>query len=74
MIAYGPESNIAWPPKPADPKLAWNPEWNVRVRTKSTTTAMLGMDLAAMGQGQPQQQQPQEKKSMKTLLKGLLGN
>jgi hypothetical protein len=73
MIAYGPESNIAWPPKPADPKLAWNPEWNVRVRTKSTTTAMLGMDLGAMGQGQPQQQ-PQEKKSMKKLLKGLLGN
>ena len=73
MIAYGPESNIAWPPKPADPKVAWHPEWNVRVRIKSTTAAMLGMDLAAMQQGQSQQQ-PQEKKSMKKLLKGLLGN
>ena len=47
----------------------------MRVRNKSTTTAMLGMDLAAMGQGQPQQEQkPQEKSSMKKLLKGLLGN
>lgn len=46
MIAYGPETNIAWPPKPSDPKQPWHPEWNVRVRTKSTTTAMLGIDLA----------------------------
>ena len=73
MIAYGPESNIAWPPKPADPKLAWNPEWNVRVRTKSTTTAMLGMDMGAMGQQGDPQQQPKEK-PLKKLLKGLLGN
>jgi hypothetical protein len=72
MIAFGPESAFAWPPKPADPKVAWNPEWNVRVRTKSTTTAMLGMDMAAMQQGTPQQ--PQEKKPLKKLLKGLLGH
>jgi hypothetical protein len=72
MIAYGTDSNIAWPPKPANPKLAWNPEWNVRVRTKSTTTAMLGMDMAALQQGTPQQ--PQEKKPLKKLLKGLLGH
>lgn len=46
MIAYGPETNIAWPPKPADPRQPWDPEWNVRVRTKSTTTAILGIDFA----------------------------
>lgn len=46
MIAYGPETNIAWPPKPADRKQAWDPEWNVRVRTKSTATAILGVDFA----------------------------
>jgi hypothetical protein len=72
MIAYGPESNFAWPPKPANPKSPWNPEWNVRVRTKSTTTAMLGMDMAAMGQRGPQP--PQEKQSLKKRLKGLLGH
>ena len=76
MIAYGPESNIVYPPKPSDPKLAaaWHPEWNVRVRNKSTTTAMLGMPIDATQQatqeGQPQQ--PQESKT-KRLLKGLLG-
>lgn len=72
MIAYGPESNIAWPPKPADPKLAWSPEWSVRVRTKSTATAMLGMGTGATAP-QRDPQQPKEK-PMKKLLKGLLGH
>ncbi|WP_202843771.1 hypothetical protein [Luteimonas saliphila] len=49
MIAYGPETNITWPPRPADPKAPWDPEWNVRVRTKSTTMAMLGVDMGDMG-------------------------
>lgn len=77
MIAYGPETNIAWPPKPADPKQPWNPEWNVRVRTKSTATALLGMDFGDLQQGDdPGESQPQEKPkkpSMKDLLKGVLG-
>jgi hypothetical protein len=69
MIAYGPESNLAWPPMPANPKTAWNPEWNVRVRTKSTATAMLGMGIDASDEAQ----QPGEKKPMKKLLRGLFG-
>ncbi|MFN7779535.1 MAG: hypothetical protein ACK5RK_11760, partial [Betaproteobacteria bacterium] len=48
MIAYGPELNLAHPPRPADPKIAWEPEWAVRVRTKSTTMAQLG---ASAGRG-----------------------
>ena len=42
MIAYGPETHVVWPPKPADPEELknWNPEWNVRIRTKSTAGAM----------------------------------
>ena len=72
MIAFGPESNFAYPPKPADPKVAWNPEWNVRVRNKSTATAMLGMSLDATQAEQRDEQQPQENKA-KRLLKGLLG-
>ena len=51
MIAYGPETHITWPPKPADPKQPWAPEWNVRVRTKSTAGAILGMDMSGMGMG-----------------------
>lgn len=76
MIAYGPETNIVYPPKPANPKEPWNPEWNVRVRTKSTATALLGMDMGDMPQqdGEEQQQQQQKKKpSLKGLLKGVLG-
>jgi hypothetical protein len=79
MIAYGPESNLSWPPKPKDPKVAWDPEWNVRVRTKSTAMAMLGMDFGAAMQGrdgeapEAQEQPQQDKPSAKKVLKGLLG-
>jgi hypothetical protein len=50
MIAYGPELNLAHPPRPADPKAPWNPEWAVRVRIKSTGMTMLGMDEQTGGQ------------------------
>jgi hypothetical protein len=77
MTAYGPESWITYPPKPADPKQPWNPEWSVRFRAKSTATAMLGMDFGNMQQmeeGEEGQQQQQKKKpGMKGLLKGILG-
>jgi hypothetical protein len=43
MIAYGTELNLAYPPRPTDPKLAWEPEWALKVRVKSVATAMLGM-------------------------------
>ena len=76
MIAYGPETNITWPERPADPKQPWKPEWNVRVRTKATTTAMLGMDLSGMSSdpgASPDGQQPDEKEGKgKKLLRGLL--
>ena len=79
MIAYGPETNITWPERPADPKQPWKPEWNVRVRTKSTTSAMLGMDMGDMGgmdetssdeQGEDGEQE--QEGGAKKLLRGLL--
>ncbi|HWS76984.1 MAG TPA: hypothetical protein VN205_01285 [Thermomonas sp.] len=76
MTAYGPESWITYPPKPADPKQPWNPEWSVRLRAKSTATAMLGLDFGDMQQMDEDGQQPQQqqkKPSMKGLLKGILG-
>ena len=82
MIAYGPETNLVWPPKPTDPKQPWDPEWNVRVRTKATTVAMLGMDLGEMG-GMPTddgdeagKQDPDKKEEggAKKLLRGLMRN
>lgn len=55
MIAYGPESYFSHPAKPANAPKGWQPEWTVRVRTKSQTTAMLGMDMAGMA---PDGQEP----------------
>ena len=42
FIAYGEEANFAHPPRPKDPKIAWNPDWAVKVRLKSTSSALLG--------------------------------
>ena len=72
MVAYGPETDIAWPPKPTDARQPWKPEWSVRVRTKSTAGAMLGMNLSGNNTQQRQDGKPQEQESTgKKLLKGL---
>ena len=51
MIAYGPESHLSHPVKPANAPRNRQPEWTVRVRTKSQTMAMLGMDMSGMASG-----------------------
>jgi hypothetical protein len=49
-IAYGTEVNMAHPPRPTDPKIPWEPDWNVKIRVKSMTTSMFGMpDMSEMG-------------------------
>lgn len=50
FIAYGEEANFAHPPRPQDPKTPWNPDWAVKVRLKSTASALLGED-GGMGGG-----------------------
>ncbi|MDP1672163.1 MAG: hypothetical protein Q8L65_03485 [Burkholderiales bacterium] len=50
FIAYGEEANFAHPPRPQDPKTPWNPEWAVKVRLKSTASALLGEE-GGMGSG-----------------------
>lgn len=60
MIAYGSESNFAYPPRPADPKAVWEPEWAVRVRVKAHTMAMLGQETERSARGQrAERNQPQ---------------
>lgn len=50
LAAYGPQSDFAYPPRPADTKVVWKPEWIARVRFKSNAMVMLGMpDFGAMG-------------------------
>jgi hypothetical protein len=59
MIAYGSELNLAHPPRPTDPKSAWEPQWAVKLRVKSVANAMLGMDMGEMQRGSARQPQPQ---------------
>jgi hypothetical protein len=42
-IAYGNELNLVHPPRPADAKIPWEPQWAVKVRVKSVGTAIVGM-------------------------------
>lgn len=42
-IAYGEELSLVHPPRPADPKIAWEQIWTVKVRVKSTGMVPLGM-------------------------------
>jgi hypothetical protein len=48
VIAYGDELNLAYPPRPKDPKIAWEPQWDVKVRRKSMASLMPGMNAMAM--------------------------
>jgi len=88
MIAYGSESNFADPPRPADPKAVWEPEWAVRVRVKAHTMAMLGQEneRSASGErnqrGQPETGRTEEAEAPSSglpipnpagILKGLFG-
>jgi hypothetical protein len=87
LAAYGGEANFVYPPRPTDPKVAWNQQWAVKVRYRSATGGLLGMEMpqmggrpasasAAPGRGQPQPQpgQPPKAPSASDILKkGLLG-
>ncbi len=86
MIAYGSELNLAHPPRPADPKVPWEPQWAVKLRVKSVANAMLGMDMGSMPRGSTAQaprptdapaaappKEEEDKLSPVNILKGLLG-
>jgi hypothetical protein len=51
MVAYGQEANFVYPPRPTDPKIAWNRQWEVKVRYRSATGGLLGMTMPSMGGG-----------------------
>jgi hypothetical protein len=71
MTAFGPQEDFSYPPRPSDPKAAWNLEWTVRVRHRSTTS---WMDMPGMpGMAGGQQQQPKPDCRPKGGLGGLLG-
>ena len=53
LAGYGEEANFSSPPRPADPRTPWNIDWVAKVRYRTAESAILGMDMAAMGGGAP---------------------
>jgi len=72
MIAYGSDAYFAYPPRPEDPKIAWEPEWQTKVRVKSIYGSMLG-GMGDMG-GKSKPQKEEKKPKATDLLKSLFGN
>ena len=57
--AFGPESNFVHPARPADARTPWNQEWVAKVRFKSGSMSMLGVNgtnMAGMPGLTPEQQ------------------
>lgn len=88
LAAYGPMEEFAHPPRPANPRLAWTPEWVARIRHRSTTSWMeaqgmimggghdMGMGAMEQGQRQQQQQEPEcrpRRRGLGGILGGALG-
>jgi len=71
LQAYGPQADFAYPPRPADARKAWNPEWIARVRFRSSTMLMPGMEGMG-GMGDTSAAEP-EAKPRKPKCKGLKG-
>jgi hypothetical protein len=75
LVAYGQEANFVYPPRPSDPKVAWNKEWQVKVRYRSATGGMLGMAMPGMAddsgsdRGDPQHRE----KRRGSIMRGLGG-
>jgi hypothetical protein len=70
MYAYGPEQEFAYPPRPANPRAAWRPEWTAKARFRAMTTMMLGMPSMS-GAGDGDKPKPCKKKRG---LGGMLGS
>ncbi|MES2722582.1 MAG: hypothetical protein V4656_05465 [Pseudomonadota bacterium] len=85
LVAYGGEANFVHPPRPSDPRAAWNQQWAVKVRYRSATGGLLGMDMnEMMGGGRntaqpgsdrpgPQQRPPRRPSAADILRGGILG-
>ena len=56
FIAYGDELNIAWPPKPKDPKVYHEYIWSMKLRNKSTGMLPLGQEEKEGGRRQKSRQ------------------
>lgn len=80
-IAYGHELNLVHPPRPADPKVAWEPQWAAKLRLKSVASAIVGMpamDAPRRGAREadappPEPEKKEKKPSALDILRGVIG-
>lgn len=73
LQAYGPQADFAYPPRPADTKKPWNPEWIARVRFRSSTMLIPGMEAMGGDMGQEASDSGQSAPPAKRKCKGLKG-
>jgi hypothetical protein len=81
LVAYGGEANFVHPPRPSDPKVAWNKEWQVKVRYRSATGGLLRTHPGVMDQASdgdrgarpPSPQTPTRGARTRSVLRGLGG-
>ncbi len=79
LYAYGPEESFVYPPRPANPKTPWKPEWTANIRHRSMTGFLLGMpgmgdEQASNGRNQGDQKQQCQPKPKKRGLGGFGGS
>ncbi len=73
LQAYGPQADFAYPPRPADTRKPWNPEWIARVRFRSSTMLIPGMEGMAGGMDQADTGAGEPAAPRKPKCKGLKG-
>ncbi len=77
LQAYGPQADFAFPPRPADTRKPWNPEWIARVRFRSSTMLIPGMgdmgDRGGIGSGRNRAEPGEAAPPRKPKCKGLRG-
>ncbi|QZH75330.1 MAG: hypothetical protein JY451_01490 [Erythrobacter sp.] len=75
VYAYGPQVDFAYPPRPADARATWRPEWIARVRYRSMAMVIPGMDMGMGGEigGGEQAQTPAEPAGLPRCRGGLRG-
>jgi len=61
VIGYGEELNMVYPARPKDPKITWEPQWDVKVRLKSVASLMPGIGAPMSAAMAGQQDAPEEK-------------
>lgn len=70
LIAYGPEENFVYPPRPD--KGPWTQEWTARVRFRSMTSFLPGMDMGE-SRGSDNRREPPRKRCKPSLLGAVTG-